>query len=311
VGNHTANVNITGNNGANVSIAVSFEVLPASTFTINAAPASYNFGIHQAGYTTRPPQTITIANTGTGAVTLNALPGVTNWTLTPGSNWDTAMNPGDTRTFTVRPDNSLSVGTHNAAINITGSGGASVVVNVSFEVTVLPAPSLSATPGTLNFGSHAVGYTQRPMQTVTITNSGNTNITLNPLPTVSDWTLVPGAVWNTEMAPGDTRTFTVRPNNALAVGTYTQMINVTGSGGVSVPVQVSFNVSDAGTPSFMLGDVSGDGRVTVFDIILVRLYLAGHDMSGFTFIREAADMNGDGTITTADVILLRQLVSGN
>ena len=110
----------------------------------------------------------------------------------------------------------------------------------------MPNSSLSASPATPNFGSHALGYAQQPAQTVSITNTGTQNVTLNTLRSVSNWTLTQGSNWTTEMAPGQTRTFTIRPNSGLAAGTYEPSISITGSGGTSVQIQPTFSVTGAG-----------------------------------------------------------------
>jgi len=218
---------------------------PAPTFTISATPTAPNFGSHQIGYTQRPAQTVTITNTGNQNVTLNALPSVANWTLVQAANWRTSFAPGQTRTFTIRPNNGLGVGTYNPTITISGNGGASVQVRPTFTVTQVPTFSISATPTAPNFGSHQIGYTQRPAQTVTVTNTGNQNVTLNALPNVPNWTLTPAANWRTSFAPNQTRTFTIRPNHGLPAGSYDTTITISGSGGASVQVRPTFTVTPA------------------------------------------------------------------
>ena len=362
-------------------------------FAITASPTSLNFGSEAVGYTQRQAQTVTITNTGNQNVTLNQLPTVTNWTLTPGANWTTAMAPGQTRSFTVMPNNGLGAGTYNPIINITGSGGAlaqiqttftviqvlppifltpgnSVVINVregttgrvpititapsngsvsvqssnltsgydpalyngatssaariaddeagnlhwlytipagmtmaiyagtysngaaSYTVTATaPRFEINASPASPNFANHAVGYAQRPAQTVAITNTGNQNVTLNPLPTVSNWTLTPDANWTTAMPPNSIRTFTIMPNNGLGAGTYNTAFNVTGSGGVNVRIQPTFIVISPpisltpGNPSEVIYVGAGvDGRVPITITALstgIALVESSNMISGF------------------------------
>ena len=64
-------------------------------------------------------------------------------------------------------------------------------------------------------------------------------------------------------------------------------------------------------PSFTPGDVNDDGRINSMDILLIARYIAGHDLSALTFIREAADVNGDGQINIFDVLLLQRYVAGH
>ncbi|MCL2532422.1 MAG: Ig-like domain-containing protein, partial [Oscillospiraceae bacterium] len=95
---------------------------------------------------------------------------------------------------------------------------------------------------TPNWGNHSVGYTQRGWATITIVNNENRTVTLNPLPNVPNWTLIEGVGWSTPFAPNESRTFQLRPNNDLPVGTYNPAILITGDG-VSTMVRPIFIVS--------------------------------------------------------------------
>jgi len=76
-----------------------------------------------------PPQTVTITNNRTVPVSLNPLPRVSGWIISPGTGWNLPVPPGGTRQFTVRPNTGvLGVGAHYPAISVTGSGGASTIV---------------------------------------------------------------------------------------------------------------------------------------------------------------------------------------
>ena len=342
--------------------------LAPATWTISVSPDSPNFGSHAFGYAQRPAQTITIRNTGTQSITLLALPNVPNWTLTPAANWLTAMNPGQSRTFTIRPNNGLPVGTYNPAFMVFGTGGANALIRPAFTVTSMqlavpripslqsatlnsitladipqpqggfiqwritqingvnqteaqrpwqssrvftgltpdtryrfsaravsndwrtisaasansaeirtlahatPAPpatwSISASPDSPSFGSHAFGYSQRAAQTVTIRNTGTQSVALHALPNVPNWTLTPGANWHTAINPGQSRTFTIRPNNGLGVGTHNPVFAVTGTGGASVLIRPSFTVTSVqlATPRVPTRQASTQNSITLADI---------------------------------------------
>jgi len=60
------------------------------------------------------------------------------------------------------------------------------------------------------------------------------------------------------------------------------------------------------TVSLVYGDANGDDTVNALDLILLRQYLAGWDVT----IDDAADANGDGTANALDLILLRQYLAG-
>jgi uncharacterized repeat protein (TIGR02543 family) len=120
---------------SDITINATWEVVV--DLTITATPTNPSFGSHQEGYSQVPARTITITNSSAGNVTLEALPNVPNWTLTPGTNWDTEMLPGESRTFTLRPNNGLSAGNYDTIFTVIGNGGASVVVSPTFTVTVV------------------------------------------------------------------------------------------------------------------------------------------------------------------------------
>ena len=106
------------------------------TYTISASPSNIEFGSVQIPYTQPLAQTVMITNTGNSQITRLAASitsgRAANWTV--GALSETSLNPGQTATFTVRPNAGLGVGTHNIVITITGSGGAIATVSADFSV---------------------------------------------------------------------------------------------------------------------------------------------------------------------------------
>lgn len=58
----------------------------------------------------------------------------------------------------------------------------------------------------------------------------------------------------------------------------------------------------------LLGDVDGDGEVTVMDALAMQKYVADKPVKDF--VVEAADINGDGVVDTNDTILIQKYTSG-
>jgi hypothetical protein len=57
------------------------------------------------------------------------------------------------------------------------------------------------------------------------------------------------------------------------------------------------------------GDVNGDGKVTVTDLVMLHMTLSG--IETFTeFVNRNADMNSDGKISITDMVMLHLLISG-
>ena len=55
------------------------------------------------------------------------------------------------------------------------------------------------------------------------------------------------------------------------------------------------------------GDVTGDGKVNLTDLVRMRKYLAGMDV---IFDADAGDVTGDGTVGLADLVRLRKYLAG-
>lgn len=80
---------------------------------------------------------------------------------------------------------------------------------------------------------------------------------------------------------------------------------------VSPTVSVSITVGDPTPPEpeVVWGDLSGDGKITSMDLLLLRKYLKGETELDKRQI-EAADLNDDGKLTTMDLLLLRKYLAG-
>ena len=59
-----------------------------------------------------------------------------------------------------------------------------------------------------------------------------------------------------------------------------------------------------------LGDVNGDGKISVTDVMVLVKYILSHDDNNF--IVDNADINGDGKISVTDVmVLVKRILQGN
>ena len=85
-----------------------------------------------------------------------------------------------------------------------------------------------------------------------------------------------------------------------AEGTYT--VTVAGIGLYCGSVDVKYKVSAA-----MRGDVNGDGKLNMKDLVLLQRYLNNWNVA---VVDAASDMNGDGKINMKDYVLLQRLLNG-
>jgi hypothetical protein len=133
VGTLQVNGLATNPNNVTASIAVTVEGEGGGdTYTISASALTPFGSVTGASYTPPAAQTVTVTNTGTGAVTLTQ-PTSANYTIGALST-TTLATTGATATFTVQPKAGLAVGSYNEAIGIPGSNGAVTSVSASFTV---------------------------------------------------------------------------------------------------------------------------------------------------------------------------------
>ena len=125
--------------------------------------------------------------------------------------------------------------------------------------------AITATPGTLEFEPRVAGYAAAPdARTVTVENTGNTEVTLT-LPTAQGYDIQAGSGFangQATLAAGDTATFTVQPKTGLAAGNYARAINVAGTNGASAVVNAAFTVE----PALALtapATLAGGGKLTL------------------------------------------------
>ena len=213
----------------------------AATLTVQAKPASV-------------PVTGVKLNT----ETLELFTGNTA-TLTATVQPDDATN----KNVTWQSDNANVATVQNGTVNAVGAGEATITVTTedvkktaTCKVTVTQSEySISADTTALNFGSAYTGYTQPAAQMVTITNTGNQQVTVT-LPTANDFIITAGTGFTNGSAaiePDGTATFTVQPKAGLAVGTYSENISISGTHDVNATISATFTVkqysSGGGTPT--------------------------------------------------------------
>lgn len=100
--------------------------------------------------------------------------------------------------------------------------------------------SISADTQALDFGSACPGYERPAAKTVTVTNTGNRSLALTQPASTNNFEV--GTLSKTELAAGETATFTVQPKAGLAAGAYSENIVVSASNNVALTIPASFTV---------------------------------------------------------------------
>lgn len=228
---------------AQVTAEISVKEAQQQITEIQADPASVNYDDLKEGYDTPDSTTVTLTNTGNTTVSLVQPVGEY---FNIGELSASELNPGDTAEFTVTPVTGLTAGDYMDSIQImqtNADGQEEVLTTVNASITVSEVEKiykLSVNPKELDFGKTKAGYGEAPeAQKVTVTNEGNTNVTLNT-PSAKNFKI--GKFSATELAPGESATFKIRPKEGLKAGSYTEAIAVNTDQNVSAKVNVKFTV---------------------------------------------------------------------
>ena len=199
--------------------------------------------------------TLTVGDTETLTATV-APEDATNKAVTWSSNDSTVATVDESGKVT-------AVGAGTATIKATAADGSGKSDTCTVTVTA-KTYSLSVDPSTLNFGSITEGEERPAAQTVTVKNTGNQAVTLNP-PTAENFEI--GALSKTELAPNASATFTIQPKDKLPRGSYSEQITISGNDGASATLTASFTVKEppyTGKYSYEVSTSVGDhGSLTV------------------------------------------------
>ena len=278
---NTYTITVTAGSGGTVS--GSGEYSEGTEVTVTATPATgYRFtGWMENDRQVSTDATYTFKATGDRTLTAKFEKKVTGVTLntetlelfTGGSATLTAtVEPSDAanQNVTWQSDNANVATVEGGTVTAVGAGETTIIVQTqdgnytaTCKVTVTQSTySISADTTALNFGSAYTGYAQPAAQTVTVENTGNQPVILNQ-PSSTD-NFVVGNLTDTELAAGETATFTVQPKAGLAAGTYSETIMVSGTNNnVTLPITASFTVKSR--PSYNPPTVSEETTDAIAD----------------------------------------------
>lgn len=233
--------------------------------SISLSSRELTFENAEEGYESVTSQTVTITNTGnvaTGDLKIESTS--TDFTLDPVelSSIDVEAS-NNTATFTVTPKKDLAVGEHTATVTVSGKDSSNNIqeqsLKVSFKVTEknggesTETKKIDVDPKEIGFEDATAGYTSVEVETVTITNIGNVptdelTVKLTGEDAASfklnDTESVEIKINSIKEKKG-TATFTVKPKDGLAAGTYETVVEISGTGIAKISIPVSFTVKAA------------------------------------------------------------------
>ena len=124
--------------------------------------------------------------------------------------------------------------------------------------------SITASPSALNFGSITEGEERPAAQTVTVKNTGNQTVTLNP-PTAENFEIA--KIDELTLNAGESVEFTIQPKDKLPRGSYSEQIAISNTNGEKAAITATFTVKEppyTGRYSYEITtDTSDNGSLTV------------------------------------------------
>lgn len=114
-------------------------------------------------------------------------------------------------------------------------------------------------------------------------------------------------------ASGDGMTISIDVDDDVATGVYDMTIKdiemtVRKTGNVYEDIHPKNSTAKLIVTEAVMGDVNGDGRVSVTDVISMNSYILEEEPA--QFIRKVADLNNDGKVTITDMVLVIDIILG-
>ena len=226
--------------------------LEAQALDVNTG--SLNFSDVEENYTqANETLSVTVTNTGDSTVTLKV----------PQSDYFDVLNEDGSEAvsgvqlekdgslmFMVQPKTGLAKGDYSDTLVFSSEEDSEVAAQVTAEISVKEAQEqiteIQADPADINYGDLKEGYDTPDATTVTLTNTGNTTVSL--IQPYGEYFNV-GELSASVLEPGDTATFTAVPVAGLGAGDYMDSIqimrtNEEGQEEVLVTVNASITVSE-------------------------------------------------------------------
>jgi hypothetical protein len=264
-GSYTVTLTVTDNVGSRNVATTSATI--ADQPIVSLSPSSLAFAAQQAN-TTSAPQTVTLTNTGTAALSITSIAITGDYSQTNSCGTSLAAAASCMINVVFAP---VAAGTRTGALVITDNAIGSPH-NVPLTGTGLAATTVSLSPSSLSFGSQAVGTTSAP-QPVTLTNTGTGTLNVANIATTGDFAQTNNC--GTSMTPGASCTINVS-FIPTASGTRTGTLSVTDNAdaspqtvsltGTGIAPAVSFAPTSLSFQPQLVGSTSAPQNVSLTNI---------------------------------------------
>jgi uncharacterized protein (TIGR03437 family) len=267
-GTYNGSITISSTSIPNYQLQVPVVLTITPNITVAAAPTSLTFTQAQNG-PAPASQTVTLTTTGGSASFVSSIQYLNgNGWLQVSPTSGTASGPIQVSIQT----NTLSQGTYNAQVVLNLTGATTQSITIPVMLTVGPPPTISATPGSLNF-AYQIGSAAPAGQTIAVSSTGDSvafTVGTSVTGSVTGWL-------STNVTSGTTPqnvTVTVTPT-ALPAATYTGSVTISAPTVSSTPITipVTLVVSAAPPPqsatvknsaSLVAGPISAGEIVAIF-----------------------------------------------
>jgi len=268
----TFDVVVSNTAGTVTSAAATLTVSGTPTPGIQVSSASLNFGNTVVGSTLS--QALIITNTGTATLSITQVTetGSAFFTVS-GFSLPLSVNAGQQTTIIVAflP---TSVGAASGNISIVSNAPTSPT-SVSLSGTGIAATlSLNVSPTSLNFGSITTATSSAP-QTITLTNTGNSNVTISQMSVIGAGYSITGGGAPVTLSPLQTLTLTA-------------LFSPTAAGSVNGSISIVSNAN--GSPASV--SLSGTGVAPVQHSVALTLKAGTSAVSGYNVYRSTVSGTG-------------------
>ncbi len=264
-GSYTVTLTVTDNAGSRNMATTGATI--ADQPIVSLTPSNLSFPAQQAN-TTSAPQTVTLTNTGTAALSITSIAITGDYSQTNNCSASLAAAASCTISVIFAP---VAAGTRTGTLVITDNASGSPH-NVPLTGRGLAATTVSLSPSSLSFGSQAVGTTSAP-QPVTLTNTGTGTLNVVDIATTGDFAQTNNC--GTSMTAGASCTINVSFTPA-ASGTRTGTLSVTDNAdaspqtvsltGTGIAPAVSFAPTSLSFQPQLVGSTSAPQNVSLKNI---------------------------------------------
>ena len=260
-------LNGTGTAAANPLLTVSTASLPFGSITVNTAST----------------KTLTLTSSGTSAVTVNSAALTGAGFAVSGASFPLTLNAGQSANLTVQfKPTTTGAASGQLAINSNSNSGSSMAVALSGTGAPAANPQLTVSAPSLAFGNVTVNSTST--QSLTLTSSGTSAVTINSAALTGAGFTVSGASFPLTLNAGQSATLTVqfKPTaTGAAAGQLT--INSNSTTGSTVAVALSGSGAAAANPQLTVSTASlAFGSVTVNSPSTLSVTLTSSGTSALT-----------------------------